>query len=274
MTKVIRDKAVRQGTGLAPFRSSALSYGMFYLQTILFLALTIGLAPFYFIILLLLYPWRKIIGPKLVRFYSMICLLIYRVKIDKVVHYARFKKKGRRGCLIVSNHSSFLDIFTLSALFETVFISKAELKYYPIIGQIAWLMGVVFVDRGSSKERIRVLKTVANGYSGRIISVFPQGTTSRISERLPFQRGIFKTIELNPGIAVLPVTLYYKADADIAWSGQSLRENAKKVSGQKRVHLKVIVHDPVTIEKYRGKTAAEICKMVEHSILGPLQMKY
>lgn len=246
---------------------------MFYLKTFLFLTLTITLAPFYFVVLLLFYPWRRSIGPKLVRIYSGICLLIYRIKIEKVKNYRTFKKSKKR-VLIISNHSSFLDIFVLSRLFETVFVSKTEVKYYPVIGQIAWLMGVVFFDRGSSKERLRVLKTVASEHTGRVISVFPQGTTGRISERLPFHRGIFKVMEMDPDITLLPVTLYYKEDADIAWSRQSLKENAMKVSRKKRVHLKVIIHDPPTIEDCKGKSTAEICKMVEGTVLGALRKDY
>lgn len=236
--------------------------------------MTSALAPLYFFLLLLFYPWRRIIGPRLVRFYSRICLLIYRVKIDKVKNYRAFKK-NKKGFLIISNHSSFLDIFVLSALFSSVFVSKAEVKYYPIIGQIAWLMGVVFFDRGSSKERLRVVKTVASRYPGRTIAVFPQGTTCCIAERLPFSRGIFKVMELNPEITLLPVTLHYRDDAEISWHRpQTLKENAQKVSRQKRVRLKVIIHDPVSIEKYKGMTTAEICKMLEETVLGPLQREY
>jgi 1-acyl-sn-glycerol-3-phosphate acyltransferase len=247
---------------------------MFFLKTALFLIVTIALAPLYFFLLLFFYPWRRLIGPKLVRFYSGICLLIYRVKIDKVKNYRAFKN-NKKGFLIISNHSSFLDIFVLSALFSTVFVSKTEVKYYPIIGQIAWLMGVLFFDRGSSKERLRVVKTVAHTYPGGTIAVFPQGTTGCIAERLPFNRGIFKVMELNPEITLLPVTLHYRDDAEIAWHRpQKLKENAKKVSRQKRVRLKVIIHDPVSIEKYKGKTTAEICKMVEETVLSPLQKEY
>ncbi len=263
MMKVIRN--------LPLFLLPMLSYDMFYLKTFLFISLTLALAPIYILILLVLYPWRLSIGPRLVRLYSIICLLIYRVKIDKVLHYKRFAKT-KNGFLIVANHSSFLDIFVLSSLFQTAFVSKAEVMYYPIIGQIAWLMGVVFFDRRSSRERRRVLKTIANKYEGRTISVFPQGTTGRISDRLPFQRGIFRAIELNPEMRLLPVTLNYKEDQMIAWHNpQSLKENAMKVCEQKTIHLTVDVHRPVTIEDYRGKTTAEVCKMVEGIVLGPLQ---
>ncbi len=247
---------------------------MFFLQTALFLIVTILLAPAYFFLLILCYPQRRIIGPKLLRFYSKICLLIYRVRIDRVKNYVAFRK-NKKAFLIISNHSSFLDIFVLSALFSTVFVSKAEVKHYPVIGQIAWLMGVVFFDRSSSKERLRVVKTVAGGYPGGSIAVFPQGTTGRITEQLPFNRGIFKVMELNPEINLLPVTLYYREDAEIAWhKPQTLKENAKSVSQKESVRLKVIIHDPVSIEMYKGKTTAEVCKMAEEIVLAPLQGEY
>jgi 1-acyl-sn-glycerol-3-phosphate acyltransferase len=131
-------------------------------------------------------------------------------------------KKMGKGILIISNHASFLDIFVLSALFGSVFVSKAEIKYYPVIGQIAWLMGVIFLNRDSSHERLRVIKTIMNTCSTRILVVFPQGTTSRLTERLSFNRGIFKVIELNPDISLLPITLHYKEDAEIAWNKPNL----------------------------------------------------
>ncbi len=242
-------------------------------KTALFLLTTLVLSPLYVCILLLLYPWRLSVGPRLVRFYSAICLAIYRVKIRK--GKSRSLKKLRGNLLIISNHASFLDIFVLSARFGTAFVSKAEVKGYPIIGQIAWLMGSIFFDRASAKERMRVLNAIVKGHSGRTLAVFPQGTTGGISERLPFHRGIFKVIELNPELTILPVTLYYRDDAAVAWvRPQSLRENAARVCRQKKVPVKLIVHQAVTIEDYRGKTAAEVCSMVEKTVLGPLARPY
>jgi 1-acyl-sn-glycerol-3-phosphate acyltransferase len=232
---------------------------------------TVVLAPWYFLILFIGYKWRETIGPKLVQFYSKICLSIFQVHIEKVIHYHAFKKTNK-GMLIISNHSSFLDIFVLSALFGSVFVSKTEVKFYPVIGQIAWLMGVIFLDRNSSNERLRVLNTIVNKCSSQVIAVFPQGTTSRITERLSFKRGIFKVVELNPDISLLPVTLHYKDDADIAWhKPQSLKENAIRVSVQNKINIRVTIHNPITINDYRGRTTSQICKIVEQTVLGPLQ---
>lgn len=244
------------------------------MKAILFLLVTITLSPFYFFILMVLFIWRQSVGPEIVRFYSKIILLIFRVKIDKVKKN-RTLKKGRKGFVIISNHSSFLDIFVLSALFGSVFVSKEEIKYYPIIGQIAWLIGVIFIDRELAKERLRVINTIANKYYGRIITVFPQGTTGRITDHLSFKRGIFKVLELNPDMTLLPVTLFYKKDSEIAWHNpQSFKENAMLVAAQKRISVKVVIHDPVTINDLKGKTAAEVCKIVEQTVLEPLHKNY
>jgi 1-acyl-sn-glycerol-3-phosphate acyltransferase len=242
----------------------------FSVKTSLFLIVTLVLSPFYFLILLTCYRWREQIGPKLVQFYSKIYLIIFRVHIEEVRNYEIIKKM-RKGILIISNHTSFLDIFVLSSIFGSVFVSKAEVKYYPVIGQIAYLMGSVFLNRNSSKERLKLIKTIANACSDRILVVFPQGTTSRVTEQLPFKRGIFKVIELNPEISILPVSLHYREDAEIAWhKPQSFRENAMRVSAQDSIHVKVIVHNPVSIDDYREKTSAEVCRMVEQIVLEPL----
>jgi hypothetical protein len=49
-------------------------------------------------------------------------------------------------------------------------------------------------------------------------------------------------------------------------------ENAMRVSAQDRIQVKVIVHDPVSIDDYREKTSAEVCRMVEQIVLEPLRI--
>lgn len=246
----------------------------FLLKTTLLVLITLALAPWYFLLLLLFFRWRYRVGPKLVQFYSRACLRVLRVRIDQIKNSGTTEKL-RKGALLLANHVSFLDIFVLSAEFGTVFLSKSEIKYYPIIGQIAWLMGVIFLNRDASHERLRVLRTIAGRCTEQIIAVFPQGTTGSIADRLPFSRGIFKVTELNPEIALLPVTLFYKEDTAIAWKKPaSLRDNLLKVCGQDTIHIRIFIHKPVTIADYRGRTASQVCRSVEKTVLEPLQKEY
>lgn len=244
----------------------------FFVKSSLCMLVTILLSPFYFLILFIIYPWRMRIGPQMVKLYSKICLMIFCVRIEKVRNREALLNR-EKGILIISNHASFLDIFVLSSIFGSVFVSKAEVKSYPIVGQIAYLIGSIFLNRDSAKERLRLIKIIANTCADRILVVFPQGTTSRIAERLPFKRGIFKVIELNPGISILPVTLHYREDAEIAWhQPQSMRENLMRVSAQKRIHVTVTIHNLVCIRDHEGKSSAEVCRMVEQIVVAPLNV--
>ena len=52
--------------------------------------------------------------------------------------------------MFVSNHMSYLDIMVLGAVLPGSFISKAEVKKWPVIGWLGTLSGTVYVDRKKS----------------------------------------------------------------------------------------------------------------------------
>lgn len=245
-------------------------FSRFYQKTALFLLVTAALAPLYLTSLLLFFPWRRVLGGRLVSFYSKICLRIFQVHISPGTDLGAFRKISGK-VLIISNHSSFLDIFILSALFATAFVSKDEVRGYPVIGQIAWLMGCIFLDRASSRERLRVMKAVAGRDSARVLTVFPQGTTGSVTQRLSFKRGIFKAVELNPDITVLPVTLRYRDDDRLAWvMPQSLLDHARVIGSAGCIRLEAIVHKPISYKGNPDARAARICKETEEAVLSPL----
>lgn len=243
------------------------------IKIFLFFSVTGILAPFYFFILLFLYRWRCAIGPELLRFYSKLCLIIFRVNItcrENQFAFGNIKKN----LLIISNHSSFLDIFVLSYLFRAVFVSKSEIKFYPIIGQIAWLMGVVFLNRDSAKERYRLIKKIPNICNSYRLVVFPQGTTSRISDKKPFNRGIFKVLDFNRDLVILPVSLIYEDDSEIAWyAPQTLIQNALIIFSRGKINVKVLIHQPITYEKYNHYNSSQICNLIQNIVLSPLNDK-
>ena len=56
----------------------------------------------------------------------------------------------RGGYVIISNHFGYLDGIVLGSLFPVVFVSKSEVKNWPVIGQWTTLCGTVFIN---GKER-------------------------------------------------------------------------------------------------------------------------
>jgi 1-acyl-sn-glycerol-3-phosphate acyltransferase len=243
---------------------------MYFLRILTFIVFTILIAVMGSILLLLFYPLRTGLGPLLLQFASKICLFIFGVEVDRADHID-FKALRNRSPIIISNHVTFLDIFLLSALYRTVYVSKIEVKYYPFIGQAASLMGIVFLDRSSKESRTRIVNTIADKPREIVLTLFPQGTTSSLGHPMPFRPGVFRTIHLNADIVLIPLTIHYKHDREIAWTrDQMLFDNIKKVGGLKRIPVRVKVHEPITVQDYGNHTVEAICEETQNKVLKEL----
>ena len=51
------------------------------------------------------------------------------------------------GYVIISNHFGYLDGIILGSLLPVIFVSKREVKRWPLLGQWTTLCGAVFIDR-------------------------------------------------------------------------------------------------------------------------------
>jgi len=115
--------------------------------------------------------------------------------------------KSGRGAVLVSNHSSYLDINLAFASTPTpiVFIAKAGVKKVPLLGGANERVGTVFVERGNintAKKAIKKLeKTLKNG---RFVLVYPEGSRFKTDEIQPFKKGGFH-LASNAGAPVVPV---------------------------------------------------------------------
>ena len=244
------------------------------IKLITFMTFTVTAAVLYLIIAAILFPWYKKTGPPLLQLYSRLALKILRVHIDSADRIPVEAAKNR-GIILTANHVSLLDILLMSALYRTIYLSKEEVRHYPLIGLVAALIGIIFLKRESAFDGHRVIKTIARQVNGRIITIFPQGTTGAITDRLPFKRGIFKAVEINPDAILLPVTIRYKEDSEIAWRRhQILIENLKAICAQKKIHVRVTLHEPMSIKDYTDKTVSEICAVAQEKVLSPLWAEY
>jgi 1-acyl-sn-glycerol-3-phosphate acyltransferase len=150
-----------------------------------------------------------------------------------------------------------------------------EVRDYPIIGQLAWLIGIIFVQRDSVTARYRVLREVVRKSKERIITIFAQGTTGSIADHLPFESGVFKTVEMDHDIILFPVTIHYKEDSEIAWTSEKiLIDNLINICAQKRIHVKVTVHEQISIDDYNDKTIDEISTIAQDRVLTKLKESY
>lgn len=95
--------------------------------------------------------------------------------------------------LLVSNHLSYLDILVFSSILPCVFVSKSEVRNWPVFGWLARLAGTVFIDRGRRGDTVRVNAELAEAFSERdVVVLFPEGTSSDGSRVLRFHSSLFQ----------------------------------------------------------------------------------
>ncbi|EXJ15471.1 lysophospholipid acyltransferase family protein [Imhoffiella purpurea] len=117
------------------------------------------------------------------------------------------------GCLLVANHISWLDIPIIGGQGEIGFLSKAEVRTWPLIGWMAEIAGTLFIARGGN-QTLNIASRIAGLLaSGRTLVIFPEGTTTDGSEVLRFHPRLFG-IAQDAGPRIQPVAIGYHQGSD------------------------------------------------------------
>ena len=61
-----------------------------------------------------------------------------------------------RNSMLVANHVSWLDIYLLCSVRPARFVSKSEVRSWPVVGWLAYKVGTFFIDRGKRHDTARV----------------------------------------------------------------------------------------------------------------------
>lgn len=113
--------------------------------------------------------------------------------------------------LLVSNHLSYLDIVLLLALAGGVFVAKAEIGTWPLIGHLTRISGTVLIDRGSKRDLLRVAEQIERRLTaGCGVILFPEGTTGRGDALLPFKPSLLE-VAVRSGSPVWSTTIAYRS---------------------------------------------------------------
>jgi 1-acyl-sn-glycerol-3-phosphate acyltransferase len=152
---------------------------------------------------------QKKCGIALTQFWARILLRIIGIQAISSRFAQRLFDVQTRGCLIVCNHQSYLDILALAAFFPVQFVAKREVRDWPVIGLIAKLAGTIFIDRSSTRQSMCCTLEIAQSLrQGLNVMVFPEGTSSNGLQVLPF-KPMLMLAALKTQLPVLPLTLNY-----------------------------------------------------------------
>jgi 1-acyl-sn-glycerol-3-phosphate acyltransferase len=112
--------------------------------------------------------------------------------------------------LVVANHVSWLDIAAIHAVIpEAHFVSKADVKAWPLVGRMVAGAGTLFIERESKRDALRVVHRMVEALrAGDTVAVFPEGTTGDGRTLLPFHANLLQAA-VSAGVPVQPVLLRF-----------------------------------------------------------------
>jgi 1-acyl-sn-glycerol-3-phosphate acyltransferase len=116
-----------------------------------------------------------------------------------------------RPLLWVGNHVSWTDIALLGSLQPLSFLSKADVRGWPLLGWLAQQAGTLFIRRGAGDSELTRRQMTLRLRQGMPLLMFPEGTTTDGRGLRTFHGRLLASAQ-DAGVAVQPVAIRYLRD--------------------------------------------------------------
>ena len=188
---------------------------------------------------------------RIVQVWARLCCWVMNVHI----HRNKMDQQPDHGALIVSNHVGSLDIFVLAACFRTSFVSKSDVRTWPLIGYLTRMASTIFIDRTRRTELAGMVKDISERLrSGHSVVVFPEGGATPGHRVEHFKSSAFEAV-IQAKSSVLPVTIRYYDGGEpsvACWpEGVSFLENFIQLLMHPRLNARVWILPELTGEPDR-----------------------
>jgi len=167
------------------------------------------------------------------------------------------------GALLVCNHVSWLDIYLIYSARRVHFVSKSEVRAWPVAGWLAHKTGTLFLQRGRRADTARINSEMrALMQSGAWVAVFPEGTTSDGRGLRRFLPSLLQpAVELD--CPIVPAALRYRTLAG-AYSAApayiddiSMWQSLRQIVSEPGVIAELYFGEPIPPSGHRRELAAQ-----------------
>jgi 1-acyl-sn-glycerol-3-phosphate acyltransferase len=231
-----------------------LSLGLFFFGVLAVLHLCISV---------LRLPNRWKVVSRWIRGFTWLIRAILNIKITVEGNAGQLE---RGGYVILSNHFGYLDGIVLGSLFPVIFVSKREVKSWPIIGQWTTLCGSVFINR-QRKGLIPLAVTEISQKlkQGANILLFPEGAATNGDRVLPFQTAPLAA-PLRSRAIIVPITLAYQsvngqpvsaANRDLIYCYDDMPDAPHfwQLLALRRIEVRVTIQPMIDCSRYEDNSA-------------------
>ncbi len=180
-----------------------------------------------------------------------------------------------RPTLLVANHVSWLDIAAISAVRPVRFVSKHDVRDWPLMGWLATRAGTLYLDRSRGREARRVTHALTHALAaGQRVVVFPEGTTTDGRHVLPFKPMLLQAA-IDAEACVVPVSLLYldaagRPTTAAAFTGDmSFFDTLLNIVAARRLQAAVEFHPPVDSQGLDRSALAAISESAIRAVVEP-----
>ncbi len=177
------------------------------------------------------------------------------------------------GSLVVANHVSWLDILLIHAQRPVWLVAKAEIAHWPVVGPLARLAGTLFIERGDSRSRQKVQRTMtALLKCGDTVGVFPEAGIPGPPKVGRFHSRLLGSA-IRARVGVVPMAIRYRDpstganahDIAVFGPGTGFLANAIRILSYPRLRAEVMVAEPLThLEIGREGLARQARQVIEN----------
>ena len=151
--------------------------------------------------------------------------------------------------LLVANHVSWLDVPVLGGLGPIAFLSKAEVRDWPLMGWLAAAAGTHFIARGSGEASAVGARIGNHLVEGGCLALFPEGTTTDGRTVKPFFPRLLAAASAS-GVPVVPVALRFERggalDPLAPFVGdETILSHLRRVLTARGFHVQVVFGEPL-----------------------------
>ena len=146
--------------------------------------------------------------------------------------------------LVVSNHLSYMDVLAYSSLFPCLFVSKDDVKAWPVFGRFATMAGTIYIERDRNANNRNATSLMEQALHARVpVVLFPEGTSSNGDAMLPFRSPFFEPA-IKTGATVTASAIAYESttarESELAYYGDDVfGPHLLRTLGQRAVCVRV-----------------------------------
>jgi 1-acyl-sn-glycerol-3-phosphate acyltransferase len=175
------------------------------------------------------------------------------------------------GGILVSNHLGYLDVLVLASLGPTVFVARADVERWPVLGALTRWCSTIYIDRERRDQIPAVIGAMADALStGSQVVFFPEGTSGSGETVMPFRASLFGVATAGE-IPVHVATLTYAtlpgdpvARHSVCWWGdESFAGHFFGFAGLREVRASVHFSD----RTFKGENRKELASRCHEAVL-------